>query len=105
MDPGGKNQTLSREDIDVMRNQLNQLMEAMISLANREDNIQRITVNENVTPPQVNYQAQPQPIQIPIENPFIQEHTLSKMDIPHLMMQLSIIVLHSHRQMPKGQSW
>ncbi|CAL5213221.1 unnamed protein product [Lathyrus oleraceus] len=74
MDPKEQNQTMSRDDIDVMRNQLNQLIEVMVALANREDNIQRTVVTENVIPPQVNNRAQPQPVRIPFENPAIQEH-------------------------------
>lgn len=65
---------MSRENIEVMKNQLNQLLEVMVALANREDNIQWTVVTENVIPPQVNNQAQPQPVRIPIENPVIQEH-------------------------------
>lgn len=62
MGPRGKNQTMSREYIDVMRNQLNQLMKVMVALANRKDNIQQIVLTENFIPPQMNNQAQPHPI-------------------------------------------
>lgn len=34
-----------------MKNQLNKLMEAMIALAEKEDNIQRTIVTKNVIPP------------------------------------------------------
>lgn len=59
MEPRGKNQTVSREDIDVMRNKLDQLIEDMIALTNRDDNMQQIVVTENVISPHVNDQAQP----------------------------------------------
>lgn len=57
-----------------MKNQLDQLVEVMIALTNKEDNIQRTVVTKTVAPPQVNDQTQAQPIQIPIENPSIRKH-------------------------------
>lgn len=57
MNPGQQNQFASREDVDLMKNQLNQLVEAIIALAKREDNIQQTTVTENVIPPSVNGQV------------------------------------------------
>lgn len=68
-----------------MRNRLNQLMKAMVASENREDNIQMTVIIENVIPPQVNDQAQRHPVQIPIENPVIQEHPIiwDKHSSPH----------------------
>lgn len=40
-----------REYVDSMKNQIDQLVAAMIVLAMREDNIQQIAVIENVIPP------------------------------------------------------
>lgn len=51
-----------------MKNKINQLMEAMIALAKREENIQRPVVTENVIPPQVNNLAKPQHVRISVEN-------------------------------------
>lgn len=62
MDFGKQNQFASREDVNLMKNQLNQLVEAIIALLNRGDNVQQTAVTENVIPPPMNDQAQPQHI-------------------------------------------
>lgn len=49
-------------------------MEAMITLAKREYNIQWTIVTENVIPPQIDGYSLPYPIRIPVEDPTIQEH-------------------------------
>lgn len=51
-------------------------MEAMTTLARRDDNIQQTAVTENVIPPQVNNLAQTQPVEIPIEKQVRQEHPI-----------------------------
>ncbi|CAL5193211.1 unnamed protein product [Lathyrus oleraceus] len=68
-----QNQFASKTNVDLMKKQLDQLVEAMTTLARREDNIQQTTVTENVIPPQVNNLAQTQPVQIPIEKQVRQE--------------------------------
>ena len=50
----------------------------MIALAEKEDNIQQIFITENVIPPQVNDQAQSQPVRIPTENLAIQENLIDR---------------------------
>ncbi|XP_050919865.1 uncharacterized protein LOC127137448 [Lathyrus oleraceus] len=62
-----------RGDVDSMKNQVDQLVEAMIALAKREDNIQQIAVIENVVPPPVNDLTQPRPVQTPVDNSVVQE--------------------------------
>ncbi|CAL5187276.1 unnamed protein product [Lathyrus oleraceus] len=76
MDSGYQKYTVLREDVKLMKNQLNQLMEAMIGLENKDDNIQWTTITKNVIPPQVNDQAQPQHVQIPVKALSIQEHPI-----------------------------
>ncbi|XP_050893356.1 uncharacterized protein LOC127099608 [Lathyrus oleraceus] len=62
-----------RGDVDSMKNQLDQLVEAMIVLAKREDNIQQTAVIENVIPAPVNGPTQPQLVRTPIDNSIVQE--------------------------------
>ncbi|XP_050920257.1 uncharacterized protein LOC127137893 [Lathyrus oleraceus] len=62
-----------RGDVDSMKNQIYQLVEAMIALAKREDNIQQTAVIENVIPPPVNDPTQPQPVRTPVDNSVVQE--------------------------------
>lgn len=57
----------------MIKNQLDQLVEAMRSLARRDENMQRTVVTENVIPPQVKNLSQTQPVQIPVEDQVIQE--------------------------------
>lgn len=57
-----------------MKNNIDELVEAMIVLAKRGDNIQQTAVTESVIPPKVN---DPQLVLIPNENSSIQErHTV-----------------------------
>lgn len=74
MDQLEQNHVAIREDVGLMKNKLDQLVEAMSALAQKDDNIQRTAVAENVVPPRVNGLAQPQPVRVPLENPAIQEH-------------------------------
>lgn len=76
MDTGYQKYIVLREEVELMKNKLNQLMEAMIGLANKYDNIQRTTITKNVIPPQVNDQAQPQHVQILVKAFSIQQHPI-----------------------------
>ena len=58
MDPFEQNHTALRGDVDSM---IDQLVEAMIALEKREDNIQQTAVVENVIPAPVNGPTQPLP--------------------------------------------
>lgn len=68
MDSRQQNQFALRGDVDLMKIQLNQLVEAIIALTKRDDNIQQTAVIENVIPPTVNDQAQPQHVRILVKN-------------------------------------
>ena len=57
-----QNQFASKADVDVIKNQLDQLVEAMTALARRDENIQRTVRTENGVPPQVNNLTQTQPV-------------------------------------------
>ena len=59
MNSGEQSQIATRADVELMKEQLNQLVEAMTTLARKED-----------------HNAQAQPVQIPVENPTIQEHSV-----------------------------
>lgn len=54
MDPLEQSHIALRRDVDSMKNQIYQLVKAMIALAKREDNIQQTAVMENVIPHPVN---------------------------------------------------
>ncbi|XP_050875217.1 uncharacterized protein LOC127078839 [Lathyrus oleraceus] len=71
-----QNQFTLKADVDVIKNQLDQLVEAMTTLARREDNIQLTIFTENVIPPQVNNLAQTQPVQNPVKDQIIQERPI-----------------------------
>ncbi|CAL5199372.1 unnamed protein product [Lathyrus oleraceus] len=73
MDPLEKNHIALRGDVDSMKNQVDQLVEAMIVLEKKEDNIQQTTVVENVIPTPVNGPTKPQLVQTPVNNFIIQE--------------------------------
>ncbi|CAL5207939.1 unnamed protein product [Lathyrus oleraceus] len=73
MDPLEQNHIALRGDVDSMKNQINQLVEAMIALEKREDNIQQTAVVENVIPAPVNGPTQPQLVRTPIDNSVVQE--------------------------------
>ena len=68
MDPLEQSHIALRGDVDSMKNQLDQLVEAMIVLAKKEDNIQQTAVVENVMLATVNGLTQPQLVQTPIDN-------------------------------------
>jgi hypothetical protein len=68
MDPLEQSHIALRGDVDSMKNQLDQLVEAMIVLAKKEDNIQQTAVVENVMLATVNGLTQPQLVQTPVEN-------------------------------------
>ncbi|XP_050876007.1 uncharacterized protein LOC127079668 [Lathyrus oleraceus] len=68
MDPLEPGHIALRGDVDSMKNQLDQLMEAMIVLAKKEDNIQQTAVVENVMLAIVNGLTQPQLVQTPVDN-------------------------------------
>ncbi|CAL5204583.1 unnamed protein product [Lathyrus oleraceus] len=74
MDPLEQSHIALRGDVDSMKNQLDQLVEAMIVLAKKEDNIQQTTVVENVMLATVNGLTQPQLVQTPVDNSTVQEH-------------------------------
>jgi len=61
MDPLEQNHIALRGDVDSMKNQTDQLVEAMIALEKREDNIQQTAVVENVILAPVNGTTQPLP--------------------------------------------
>ncbi|XP_050908690.1 uncharacterized protein LOC127122394 [Lathyrus oleraceus] len=73
MDPLKQNHIALRGDIDSMKNQVDQLVEAMIVLAKKEDNIQQTAIVENVMLATVNSLTQPQLVQTPIDNSTVQE--------------------------------
>ncbi|CAL5198001.1 unnamed protein product [Lathyrus oleraceus] len=73
MDPLEKSHIALRGDVDSMKNQLDQLVEAMITLAKREDNIQQAAVVENVISTPVNGPTQPQLVQTLVGNSTVQE--------------------------------
>ncbi|CAL5193641.1 unnamed protein product [Lathyrus oleraceus] len=73
MDPLEKNHIALRGDVDSMKNQIYQLVEAMIALEKREDNIQQTAVVENVIPAPVNGPTQPQLVRTPVNNSIVQE--------------------------------
>ncbi|XP_050896634.1 uncharacterized protein LOC127103415 [Lathyrus oleraceus] len=73
MDPLEQSHITLRGDVDSMKNQIDQLVEAMIALEKREDNIQRTAVIENVIPPIVNDLTQPQLVQTPVDSSVVQE--------------------------------
>ncbi|XP_050876852.1 uncharacterized protein LOC127080578 [Lathyrus oleraceus] len=73
MDPLEQNHIALRGDVDSMKNQIDQLVEAMIALAKREDNIQQTSVVENVVLAPVNGLTQPQLVQAPVDNSTVQE--------------------------------
>ncbi|XP_050895119.1 uncharacterized protein LOC127101711 [Lathyrus oleraceus] len=73
MDPLEQNHIALRGDMDSMKNQIDQLVEAMIALEKREDNIQQTAVIENVILAPVNDPIQPQPVQTPVDNSVVQE--------------------------------
>ncbi|XP_050919375.1 uncharacterized protein LOC127136908 [Lathyrus oleraceus] len=74
MDPLEQNHIVLRGDVDSMKNQIDQLVKAMIALEKREDNIQQIAVVENVIPAPVNGLTQPQLVRTPVNNSIVQEH-------------------------------
>ncbi|CAL5191887.1 unnamed protein product [Lathyrus oleraceus] len=73
MDPLDQSHIALRGDVDSMKNQLDQLVEAMIVLEKKEDNIQQTAVVENVMLATVNGLTQPQLVQTPIDNSTVQE--------------------------------
>jgi hypothetical protein len=73
MDPLGQNHIALRGDVDSMKNQIDQLVEAMIALAKREDNIQQTVVVENVILAPINDLTQPQLVRTPVDNSVVQE--------------------------------
>ncbi|XP_050898906.1 uncharacterized protein LOC127105746 [Lathyrus oleraceus] len=73
MDPLEQNHIALRGDVDSMKNQIDQLVEAMIALENKEDNIQQIAVVKNVIPTPVNGPTQPQLVRTPVDNSIVQE--------------------------------
>ncbi|CAL5211971.1 unnamed protein product [Lathyrus oleraceus] len=74
MDPLEQSHIALRGDVDSLKNQIDQLVEAMITLAKREDNIQHTAVVENVMLALVNGSTQPQLVRTPVDNSVIQEH-------------------------------
>ncbi|XP_050890172.1 uncharacterized protein LOC127095539 [Lathyrus oleraceus] len=73
MDPLEQSHIALRGDVDSMKNQIDQLVEAMVALAKREDNIQQIVVVENVMLAPINDPTQPQPVRTPVDNSVVQE--------------------------------
>ena len=74
MDPLEQSHIALRGDVESMKNRIHQLMEVMIALEKREDNIQRTAVIGNVIPPPTNDLTQPQLLRILVDNSVIQEH-------------------------------
>ncbi|XP_050895794.1 uncharacterized protein LOC127102469 [Lathyrus oleraceus] len=74
MDPLEQNHIALRGDVDSMKNQIDQLVEAMIALEKREDNIQQTAIVENVIPAPVNGPTQSQHVRTPVDNSIVQEH-------------------------------
>ncbi|CAL5193441.1 unnamed protein product [Lathyrus oleraceus] len=73
MDPLEQSHIALRGDVDSMKNQLDQLVEAMIILAKKEDNIQQTALVENVMLATVKGLTQPQLVQTPVDNSTVQE--------------------------------
>ncbi|XP_050897650.1 uncharacterized protein LOC127104509 [Lathyrus oleraceus] len=73
MDPLEQSHIALRGDVDSMKNQIDQLVEAMIALEKREDNTQQTAVVENVIPAPVNGPTQPQLVRTPVDNSIVQE--------------------------------
>ncbi|CAL5203271.1 unnamed protein product [Lathyrus oleraceus] len=73
MDPLEQSHIELRGDVDSIKNQIDQLVEAMIALEKREDNIQQTAVVENVIPAPVNGPTQPQLVRTPVDNSIVQE--------------------------------
>ncbi|CAL5196203.1 unnamed protein product [Lathyrus oleraceus] len=73
MDPLKQNHIALRGDVDSMKNQVDQLVEAMIALEKREDNIQQTAVVENVIPAPINGPTQPRLLRTPVNNSIVQE--------------------------------
>ena len=73
MDPLEQSHIALKGDVDSMKNQIDQLVEAMMALAKREDNIQQAAVIENVILAPVNDPIQPQHVQTPVNNSVVQE--------------------------------
>ncbi|CAL5196509.1 unnamed protein product [Lathyrus oleraceus] len=73
MDPLEQSHIALMGDVDSMKNQLDQLVEAMIVLAKKENNIQQTAVVENVMLATVNGLTQPQLVQTPVDNSTVQE--------------------------------
>ncbi|XP_050878593.1 uncharacterized protein LOC127082401 [Lathyrus oleraceus] len=73
MDPLEQSHIALRRDVDTMKNQLDQLEEAMIVLAKKEDNIQQTAMVENVMLAPVNGPTQPQLVQTLVDNSIVQE--------------------------------
>ncbi|XP_050916735.1 uncharacterized protein LOC127131890 [Lathyrus oleraceus] len=73
MDSLEQNHIALRGDVDSMKKQIDRLMEAMIDLAKREDNIQQTAVVENVVLAPVNSLTQPQLAQTPVNNSVVQK--------------------------------
>lgn len=74
MDLLEKSHVALRGDVNSIKNQIDKIVEAMIILAKREDNIQWTAVIEDVIPPQVNDLARPQPVRVSVENSTVQEY-------------------------------
>ncbi|XP_050914983.1 uncharacterized protein LOC127129923 [Lathyrus oleraceus] len=73
MDPLEQSHIALRGDVDSIKNQVDQLVEAMIALAKREDNIQQTAVVENAVLAPVNDPTQPQLARTPVDNSVVQE--------------------------------
>ncbi|CAL5207234.1 unnamed protein product [Lathyrus oleraceus] len=73
MDPLEQSHIALRGDVDSIKNQIDQLLEAMIVLAKKENNIQQTAVVENVMLATVNDFTQPQLVQTPVDNSTVQE--------------------------------
>ncbi|CAL5185633.1 unnamed protein product [Lathyrus oleraceus] len=73
MDPLEQNHIALGGDVDSMKNQIDQLVEAMIALEKRKDNIQQTAVVENVIPGPVNGPTQPQLVRTQVDNSIVQE--------------------------------
>ncbi|CAL5192034.1 unnamed protein product [Lathyrus oleraceus] len=73
MDPLEQSHIALRGDVDSMKNQLYQLVEAMLVLAKKENNIHQTAVVENVMLATINGLNKPQLVQTPVDNSTVQE--------------------------------
>ncbi|CAL5182995.1 unnamed protein product [Lathyrus oleraceus] len=99
MDPLEQSHIALRGDVNSMKNQIDQLVEAMIVLAKKEDNIQQTAVVENIMLTTVNGLTQPQLVQTPVDDSTVQERHVVQDPSHHDAVEyhsFAFSVLNSH---------